>query len=97
MTDLVPVSDDERLRLQIERLKGAAKLPDKAELEGAVEGTAKCAMCDGGIRALIDEVHLPSSPLQDLDFLVALRCRNAACAWTSRQWRPWSAASPLGL
>ena len=86
---------DEKLRATIARLKEAGKMPDKASLEGVIEETAKCPTCGGGVRALIDEVHLPSSTLTDLEFLVALRCRAAACGWTARQWRPWSKKTPL--
>lgn len=90
-------SEDEKLRAAIMHLKEGDKLPEKAALERALEETGKCGRCKGGIRALIDEVHRPSGLLADLEFLVALRCRDAACAWTSREWRPWSQARPLEL
>ena len=92
-----PASEDERLRVAIDRLTDIGKLPSKHKLEAVVEDTGKCQKCAGGVRASLDEVHLPSSPAQDLEFLVSLRCRDAACAWTARQWRPWSQASPMEL
>jgi hypothetical protein len=90
-------TEDDKLRAAIVGLKERGKLPEKAELERALEETAKCAKCGGGVRVLIDEVHRGQSVMYDLEFLVALRCRDAACAWTARQWRPWTQARPLEL
>ena len=90
-------SEADKLRETIGRLEESDRLPEKAALERGLEETVKCETCKGGVRALIDEVHRASSVMYDLEFLVALRCRDAACGWTGRQWRPWSQARPTEL
>lgn len=89
-------SEDGKLRAALVRLKEGDRLPGKAALESGLEETAKCGKCKGAIRALIEEVHRGGLTC-DLEFLVALRCRDAACGWTARQWRPWSQSKPMEL
>jgi bacterioferritin-associated ferredoxin len=63
--------------------------PVKEELEKSVEDGTKCGKCGCGVRALIEEVQESRAFANDLDMLVDITCRDAACAWQARQWRPW--------
>lgn len=76
---------------------GDPSVPDKSKLEEAVEGSTTCAVCKGKVRATIEDIARGSSFTAGLDFLVAVRCRNASCAWTARQWRPWARSKPYDL
>jgi hypothetical protein len=68
--------------------------PDPAPLEAAVEASAKCGKCGGGIRAVLDQFEKTASPNANLDVLFTLFCRDAECGWMDTQWRPWSSKAP---
>lgn len=72
-------------------------LPTKTELEHAVENHGVCGTCQGKVRAMIEDGQRVQGGLADLDMLVHVWCRNAACGWEARQWRPWSKSRPLEL
>ena len=68
--------------------------PNPALLEAAVEATAKCGKCGGGIRAVLDQFEKTVSPNADLDVLFTVFCRDGECGWMDTQWRPWSSKAP---
>lgn len=72
-------------------------IPTKAEMEHAAEACATCGKCGGGVRALIEDATFAGSVSSDMDVLVHLYCRNAACGWEARQWRPWKHTQPKVL
>ena len=79
-------------RMKFEEFVRAVKdypLPVREDLERSVESGAKCGKCGGGVRALIEEVQESRAFATDLEMLVDVNCRDAACAWQVRQWRPW--------
>jgi hypothetical protein len=71
--------------------------PAREDLERVVEDTGKCGKCKGGVRAVLAEVQESRAFAIDLEILVSLNCRDAACGWSSRQWRTWTRTKPLEL
>lgn len=85
-----------RLRGWMAHVKSYAP-PERSALEKAVEDTTKCAKCQGGVRAVLEDCNPSNTFAYDLDILVSINCRDAACGWTSKQWRPWVRTKPLEL
>lgn len=79
------------------RLKEYKDPPSREVLEGVVEDTTKCGKCQGGVRAVMEQVQPSEAFAIDLEILVSLNCRDAACGWTARQWRTWVRTKPLEL
>lgn len=75
------------------------KIPEKADLEHAVEAGTKCGRCAGHVRAvLLDAKPWDGGVTADLEILVSLNCVDAVgCKWEARQWRPWRKNAPLEL
>jgi hypothetical protein len=74
------------------------ELPEKAELERAIEERDKCQKCGGGVRAVLENAQPYDRATADLEILVSLNCRDAVeCKWAVRQWRPWRRSAPLEL
>ena len=71
--------------------------PDQAVLQESVEKSAKCGKCAGWVRAVLVDVQPSSAFAFDLEILVSLNCRDAACAWTANQWRTWVRTKPTEL
>lgn len=73
-------------------------LPEKADLEHAMEEREKCKTCGGGIRAVLENAQPYDGTTADLEILVSLNCRDVVnCKWAVRQWRPWRRRAPLDL
>lgn len=71
--------------------------PSREDLERVVEETTKCGKCAGGVRAVLTDVQPSNAFAIDLEILASLNCRDAACGWSTRQWRTWTRTKPLEL
>lgn len=83
---------------EFRRSATVAEPPGPEVLEASVEATAKCGKCGGGVRAVCaaSEPASRADPF-DLEVLVMLYCRDAACGWQANQWRPWTRRNPTEL
>ena len=72
---------------------GDPAVPEKGDLEEAAEQSTHCGRCGGQVRAFVEDVD-EGGIVANLEILVSFRCRDAACPWSSRQWRPWQRAEP---
>jgi hypothetical protein len=92
---------DKLFRQRLAEFNAASRqyeLPEKAELERAVEERDKCGKCGGGVRAVLEDAQPYDGTTADLEILVSLNCRDAVgCKWAVRQWRPWRQRAPLDL
>jgi uncharacterized protein with PIN domain len=71
--------------------------PEQGLLQESVEATTKCGKCKGGVRAVLADAVPSAAFAYDLEILVSLNCRDAACAWTANQWRTWVRTKPTEL
>lgn len=75
------------------RLESDNNLPVPEDLEASLESKEKCPMCEGRVRAIVQQTDVVEYGV--VDVLVRLYCPS--CGWTAAQWRTWRWSSPKEL